>query len=212
MQINNMLKIFNCEQKSEEWFKLHDEYPLTASKASEIGNQGAGLNTLCWDKMAQKYSIADKKTFSTEDTERGVEFEPHAREMYELKTGNKVVEVGFIINEEYKLAGVSPDGLVGEDGLVEIKCFADTKHFEMICDLKENGEFEIEKKYLWQMQMQMLITGRKWNDFVAYNPNYKERLLIRRILPDEEFIEKLKQGLKKGEELINKIQTIYDKS
>lgn len=204
-----MLKIFNCEQKSEEWFKLREQYPLTASKASEIGNQGAGLKTLCLDKMAEKYSISNKEKFSTEDTERGVEFEPYARQMYELETGNKVKEVGFMVNEDIcKLAGVSPDGLVGEDGLIEIKCFADTKHFEMICDSK-NGEFSIEKKYLWQMQMQMLITGRKWNDFIAYNPNYKERLLIKRILPDIKMQEEIKKGLKLGEELLNNIEKIY---
>ena len=59
-----MLKIFNCEQKSPEWFKLREQYPLTASKASEIGNQGAGLNTLCLDKMAEKILyIKQRKNF-----------------------------------------------------------------------------------------------------------------------------------------------------
>ena len=117
-----------------------------------------------------------------------------------MKKGVKVEEIGFAVDEDIcKLAGVSPDGLVGEDGLIEIKCFADTKHFEMICDSK-NGEFSIEKKYLWQMQM--LITGRKWNDFIAYNPNYKERLLIKRILPDMVFQEAIIQGLKKGRRII----------
>lgn len=203
------MKIHNIEQKSDEWFEIKKKYPLSASKAQAIGNNGKGLESLCWEVLAEKYSSADKEQYLNKHLERGVELEPQARDLYELETGNKVEEVGFVTNESIsKVGGCSPDGLVNEDGNLEIKCFDDTKHFKMIVEKKEKGEFEIESQYIWQVQMQMLFTGRKWTDFVAYNPNYKESLLITRILPDEEKQNKIKEGLKQGEIIIKKIEKL----
>lgn len=193
-------------QGSPEWFELRLKYPLTASEAQAIGNQGKGLETLCWEKMAQKYSSADKEQYSNKDLERGKELEPQAISLYELETGNKVETVGFVTNEEIsKVGGASPDGLVNEDGLIEVKAFADTKHFKAVIDFKKTGKFEIESQYVWQMQMQMLFTGKKWCDFVAYNPNYKQSLLIQRVEADEEKQKDIIEGLKKGEIIINEI-------
>lgn len=206
-----MIKLHNVIQKSPEWFALRLEYPLTASNGQAIGNQGKGLETLCWEQMAQKYSSADKENYVNKDLERGVELEPQALSLYELETSNKVTEVGFVTNEEIsKVGGASPDSLVNDDGLVEVKCFNDTKHFKAVLDFKKTGTFEIESKYIWQMQMQMLFTERKWVDFVAFNPNYKTSLLIQRILPDEVMQEKIKEGLKKGETLLNEITEKYN--
>ena len=91
--------------------------------------------------------------------------------------------------------------LSGEDGLLEVKCFDDAKHFKMTI----NG-LEIESAYMWQMQMQMLITERKWVDFLAYNPNFEKSLLIQRVEADEEMQKAIIEGLKKGEELIKEIK------
>lgn len=206
-----MPTLHNVEQKSEAWFALRLQYPLTASEAQAIGNQGKGLETLCWEQMAQKYSSQDKERYSNKDLERGVELEPLARDMYELETGNNVIEVGFVTNESISsVGGASPDGIVGDDGLVEIKCFDDTKHFKMSIDYKKTGTFEIESRYVWQMQMQMLLTGRVWCDFVAYNPNYKTSLLIHRVEADTEMQEDIKKGLAKGEITINEIKNICE--
>lgn len=197
---------YNCEQKSPEWFALRLQYPLTASKAQAIGNNGKGLETLCWETMAQKYSSQDKEKYNNEHLERGVELEPQAISLYELKTDNKVSTIGFITNESIsKVGGASPDGLVNDDGLIEVKCFDDTKHFKATIDFKKTGKFDIESQYLWQMQMQMLFSERKWCDFVAYNPNYSTSLLIQRVLPDLEMQEDIKKGLTKGEIIINEI-------
>lgn len=204
------MKIHNVEQGTAEWFKLRELYPLTASKAQAIGNAGKGLETLCWEKISEKYSFADKDIYANKDLERGKELEPHARELYELETGNTVTVIGFVTdNKVSKVGGASPDGLVNEDGLIEIKAFADTKHFKAIIDFKKIGKFEIESQYDWQMQQQMLFTGRKWCDFVAYNPNYKESLLIQRVFIDEEMQNKLITGLKMGEIIIKKIEENY---
>jgi len=205
------MQIINIQQKTPEWFALRLKYPLTASNAQAIANQGKGLETLVWEKMTERFSIADKERYSNKDLERGVELEPLAREMYELETGNKVEEIGFVINEKVSsVGGASPDGkITGQKGLLEIKCFDDKKHFQMIVDKKEKGDFKIESEYEWQMQMQMLFTEEEWADFLAYNPNFKESLLIKRVYADKEKQEEIIKGLKQGEELINKIQKIY---
>ena len=200
------MQIHNIEQGSPEWFELRLQYPLTASKAQAIGNNGKGLETLCWEQMAQKYSSQDKERYTNKDLERGIELEPQALSLYELETGNTTEKVGFITNKSIsKVGGASPDSLVNDDGLVEVKCFDDTKHFKASIDFKKTGKFDIESQYMWQMQMQMLFSERKWCDFVAYNPNYKTSLLIQRVLPDAEMQEDIKKGLAKGEIIINEI-------
>jgi hypothetical protein len=199
----------NVEQGSPEWFALRIQFPLTASEAQAIGNNDKGLETLCMEKMACKYSSAEKELYSNKDLERGVDLEGDARSLYELETGNEVETVGFVTNDKIsKVAGASPDGLVGKDGLLEIKAFADTKHFKMSLDFQRTGDFEIESQYVWQMQMQMLITGRKWADFVPFNPNYKKSLLIKRVVADKEMQKEIKDGLKKGEQIISEIESM----
>ena len=187
-------------QGSEEWFALRLKYPLTASHAQAIATGGKGLETLCWDKMAEKYSDAPRVSYTNEHLERGIELESQARSIYELETCLAVSEVGFVTNKSISnVAGCSPDGIV-EKGLIEIKCFEDKKHFKMI----KQG-IVIESQYQWQMQMQMLFTGAEFCDFVLYNPNYKESLLVERVFPDKEKQDKILEGLKKGEELLKEI-------
>jgi len=197
------MTIHDVVQKSPEWFALRRQYPLTASNAQAIGNNGKGLETLVWDKLAEAYSSGVVEEYGNKHTERGNELEPQARSLYELETGNKVTEVGFVTNEEISsVGGASPDGLVGEDGLLEIKAFDDTKHFKMTVE-----GLEIESQYMWQMQMQMLFTGRNWCDFLAYNPNFSKSLLIQRVVADVEMQQKIIEGLKTGEKLIKGIKS-----
>ena len=82
-----MKLIFNFPQKSEAWYKVREQYPLTASNAQAIGNQGKGLETLVNEILAKKYSIQDyEKRYTNDDLERGIELEPLARSIYELRT------------------------------------------------------------------------------------------------------------------------------
>mgnify|MGYP003423682046 FL=1 len=201
------MQIIKIQQKTPEWFALRLKYPLTASEAQAIGNQGKRLETLIWEKLAEKYSLADKEKYTNKDLERGVELEPLARDMYELQTGNKVEEAGFVINENIsKVGGASPDGmLVAQKGVVEIKCFEDKKHFQNIV----NG-LDIESQYMWQMQMQMLFTETDFADFVAYNPNFKQSLLIKRVVADKEMQDKIIKGLEIGEKLLKEIEEKYN--
>ena len=110
------MKVHNIDQQTPEWYEAR-ALRLTASKAQAIGTGGKGLETLVWEKLAEKNSIADKEYYSNVHTDRGNELEPQARSIYELETGNAVTEVGFVTDDTIsKVGGASPDGLVESDG------------------------------------------------------------------------------------------------
>lgn len=178
---------------------------MTASNAQAIQANGKGLETYIYKTMAEFYSTAVEDGYINPDMERGKELETEARSLYELEQSVKVEEAGFI--EAHEFIGCSPDGLVGKDGLIEIKCHNDEKHFRLICE----GVEGIDKGYWWQMQMQMLVTGRTWCDYVAFNPNFKQTLVIHRIEADKEAHEKLLAGLEIGIKLIQEIKQKYER-
>ncbi len=171
--------IHNHNQGTLEWFECR-KGKMTASNAQAIGNSGKWLDTYITEIMAEYFSVWEKRQYSNEDIERWKELEKYARSMYELENDCIVEEVGFCEYDEY--VWCSPDWLVWEDGGVEIKSQGEIKHFKMII----NGEKEIDSGYVWQIQMCLLITGRKWWDFISYNPNYKQSLIIVRIYPEKE--------------------------
>jgi putative phage-type endonuclease len=189
------MKIHNLPQQSKEWFEIRVG-KMTSSHTQAIANQGKGLDTYITELMAEYYSSGEKEQFSNKHTDRGNELEPLAREMYELETGNKVEQVGFCEYNEF--SGVSPDGFVNVDGLIEIKAIDDVGYFKYLL----NGDKEIDSKYIWQVQMQLMVTNRQWCDFVAYNPNYKKSLFIHRIYPDLEKFKEIKKGLEIGKQKI----------
>lgn len=193
------MKILNMEQQSPEWFAAR-QLRMTASNAQAIGNAGKGLETYIYDLCAEYLSIKEKEHYSNEHTDRGNELEAEARNVYEFETGNTVKEVGFCVLEEN--VGCSPDGFAGEDGLVEIKCLDDRPYLKMMVEDK------IDSKYMWQMQMQMYVTGRKWCDYVVYNPNFGQNIIIRHVERDDKKIEAIKAGLEVGKK---KIKDILDK-
>lgn len=178
------MKIHNFSQGTPEWYEIR-RWKMTGSKATAIGNSWKWLDTYIDDLMAEYFSKWEKEHYSNEHTERWHEREPQARWLYELETWNIVEEVWFVEYNEFLWC--SPDGIVSNDGLVEIKSPDDKKHFRMIM----NREKEIDSDYRWQMQFNLWITDRKWCDFISYNPNYEESLIIFRIHRDEEMIKKL---------------------
>lgn len=196
---NSKMKIHNnLEQGSEEWHYVR-KGKMTASNATAIGNNGAGLKTYCKEIIRKEFS-SNEERWSNKDTERGNELEPIARQIYEMETGNTVETVGFIEYEDE--VGCSPDGLVGEDGGIEIKCPDDKVFFDYILD----GEDAISTDYIWQVQMNLLITERKWWDLIIYNPNFKKSMFIFRIYPNAEKFEKLKAGFEIGRNLLKEIR------
>jgi len=190
-------------QRSEEWHEIR-KGKLSASNAQCIGANGKGLETYIYNLLAEKYSN-NKEHYSNEDMDRGVELEESARMTYEIEH-EKVEEVGFIEMDE--MVGCSPDGLIGDDGGIEIKCPSNVNYFKLLV----NGEKEIDAKYLWQVQMCLLVSGRKWWDIVFYNQNFDRNILIFRITPDLEKQEKLRVGIEKGKQLIKNLEQKYENS
>lgn len=194
------MEILNLEQGTQEWFEAR-KLKMTALNATAIANCGSGLETYIYELCSEFFSKAEKDHYSNDDIERGNILESEARSIYEFETGNSVKEVGFCLYDEF--SGCSPDGLVNDDGLVEFKCKNDKNHLKQII----KGEKAIESSYMWQMQMQMLVTGRRWCDFVCYNPNFEKHTLIFRVNADDEKHAKIKEGLEKGKSIIKTIMS-----
>ena len=190
------MQIHNCTQGTEEWFACRLG-KLTASVAKTISTAGKGLDTLCLEKATEILTGKPNETYKNEAMENGNLLEAEARAIYELETGANVTQVGFV--EENEFIGVSPDGLVGDEGLIEIKCPTNKTYTQYLLDGK------IKPEYYSQMQMQMMITGRAWCDYVVYNPNFKKSIVIKRVYPDDAEIERIINGLAKGTEMIKGI-------
>lgn len=190
------MKTYTFEQSTPEWYATRLG-KLTASKAKTIAVGGKGLDTLCFDCAAEILTLSKANTFSTAATEQGKELEPQARFAFEAKTGLTVEEVGFC--EENEFVGCSPDGLVGDDVVVEIKCVQDNTFVKYLYTR------EINEEHFYQMQMQMLITSRTKAYYVVYNPNFENSLDITEVPADTAAQEKIRLGLIKGTEKINDI-------
>ena len=187
------MEIINCQQGTDEW-ALARLGKLTASDAQAIVTAGVGLNTLCIEKVAQRLTGLAEDSFKTPAMQNGHDLEDQARNAYELETGNIVKEIGFCKLDED--TGASPDGLVGDDGLVEIKCKTNNIF------VKELLSDEIDPAHVWQVQFQMWVTDRKWCDYTVYNPNFPKSLIIKRVNRDEVAIAKIKAGVETGKAII----------
>ena len=196
------MKIHNFEQRTDEWYAIR-KGKMTASNAETIIANGKGLETYIYNLMAEYYSSAEKENYINADMQRGIDLEPEAKIEFQFYTGLDIKEVGCVELNEYILA--SPDGLIGDDGLIEIKCPNDSIYFKLL--LSNN----IKPEYIAQMQMQMYVTDRQYCYFVSYNPNFEKSLYIKKINRDEEMIEKLKKGLERGTQLIKEIKKNFRK-
>lgn len=176
------------QQGSQEWIKLRLG-KFGGTDAQAVATNGKGLETLCFQKVGEIITGRVKESYTNEDMERGNELENIARSAYEIKTSSQVVQVGYCELNEF--VGVSPDGLVGDDGLIEIKCPSDANFVRFLYERKP------ETKYIWQMQHQMLVTDRKWCDLVIFNDNIN-RFEIVRVAREEAMIEKIRIGLEAG--------------
>lgn len=197
------MKIYKeLKQGTPEWLEVRLG-KFTASDAQAIATNGAGLKTLVYEKAAEIMTGKVKESYTNADIERGKELEKMARSAYELETGKLVKEVGFVEVDESE--GCSPDGLVGDDGLVEAKCFIDYKFVEFLFSSK------VDTAHLWQMQMQLLDTDRKWVDYLVYNQNFPNPLIIVRVMRDEKMIEKIKIGLDSAKKQLKEILKTINK-
>ena len=181
------MRVVQAEQRSPEWFAAR----LGVPSASQFGKvvTPTGKRSTQVDGYLNKLvaEILTGKSDQQEPNEamlRGTELEPEARAYYEL-IGGPVVETGFVIHDDG--FGCSPDGLVGSEGLLEIKCPLAHTHVEY---LRENA---LPGLYVPQVQGQLLVTGREWCDFLSYHPDMKPLLI--RVERDEKFIKVLHEAL-----------------
>ena len=183
--------IIDLEQGTPEW---HDARRgvVTGSRFKDVvtpakGNLSTSSKKYMYELVAERMG-ATVEFFSNEHMQRGNDLEDDARTAYEFITDSKVVEVGFCLDDS-KIIGVSPDGLVGDDGGLEIKCPKETTH---ISYLDDGG---LPLIYKPQVQGSMWVTGRKWWDFMSYHPQLPP--LIVRIYRDEEYISLMEKGITK---------------
>jgi len=173
------------EQGSEEWFAERCG-KVTASRIGDLMAQtksgwGASRANYAAQLVAERLTGTPAETFSNAAMKWGTETEPQARAAYEFYSGLSVAEVGFVPHPTISQSGASPDGLVGDDGLVEIKCPNTATHIETLLGGVVPG------KYNYQMQWQMACTGRDWCDWVSYDPRMPEsmRLFTKRVMRDD---------------------------
>ena len=200
--------IYDVEQGSNEWLMMRLG-KLTASKFSDVMSGGRGnapsktRESYMYQLAAEILTGAPVESFKSSAMDWGNECEPAARAAYELAMDVDVVECAFI--ELNGNVGVSPDGLVGDDGLLEIKCPNTTTQLKRFID----GKFPSE--YKAQVQGQLWVSGRNWCDFVSFDPriNGDAGYFQIRVERDEEYIAKLAGECEKFivelTELLNKL-------
>ena len=175
------MTIIDCEQGSPEWFEARLG-KVSASRMADMtaltkNGYGASRANYMAELVAERLTGKTAEKYSNGAMQWGTEREPEARAMYEFMRNTPVMLVGVALHDTIPNACASPDGLVGEDGLVEIKCPNTATHIATLLGA------EIDGKYLKQMQWQMACTGRKWCDFVSYDPRMppEMQLHIRRV-------------------------------
>ncbi|MCK5610745.1 YqaJ viral recombinase family protein [Candidatus Pacearchaeota archaeon] len=186
-------QILNMEQGTPEWHAARLGIPTASCFADVIskgrgGGESARRRTYMLKILAERITGELPDNWTNEHTQRGHEDEPKARGAYEFVTGNKVQEVGFIIDDELK-AGYSPDGLVGDDGTIEIK--SKLPHLHLDCLLKN----KVPAEHAAQEQGGMLVSGRQWCDHVGYSRGRNLPLFIKRVERDEKLIAKIRDAI-----------------
>lgn len=185
------MKVITADQGSPEWFAARCGVP-SGSRFADImaqGKSGAPSATRAsyLSDLAFEAATGIKTEFAaTAAMQHGVAMEPLARAAYEARTGEFVDEIGFCLHD-YINCGVSPDGLVGKNGMTEFKCPQPKTHAEYM------RRKDAPPAYKWQQQGQLWVCEREWNDFVSYLPTAPEncRLIVRRVYRDEAAIKSL---------------------
>lgn len=200
------------EQRTEEWFSARAG-KVTASRVADLmARTKSGYSASRENYMAQlvveRFTGGQGESFTNAAMQWGTEQEPFARAAYEAREGVFVDEVGFVPHPTIEGAGASPDGLVGDDGLVEIKCPNTATMIDTLINETVPG------KYYTQMQMQMACTGRKWCDYVVFDPRMpvNAQLFVKRVERDETYIADMEGEITKFlDEVDAKFKTLQSK-
>jgi putative phage-type endonuclease len=200
------------DQGTEEWFTIRIGKVTASRVADVIAKTKTGYSATRDNYMAQliceRLTGLKGESFTNAAMQHGTDTEPLARAAYEALQDVLVDEVGFVPHPTIEMAGASPDGLVGNDGLLEIKCPNTATHIETLISKVVPG------KYNTQMQFQMACTGRQWCDFVSFDNRLPEmfQLFVTRVPRDEVFIRLIEseivQFLAELDDKINKLMKV----
>lgn len=202
------------EQGTDEWL-AERAGRITASRFKDvIGVNKSGKFLKARDDYMmelafERLSGVPKHSVSSQAMQWGTEAEPIARESYELSTGLFVDETGLIVHPSYGFIGGSPDGLVDDDGIIEIKSPHDEKvHIKTWLE-------GMPEQHMPQVQGNLMVTGRQWCDFISFDPRQAKsyQLYVQRIERDDEYIHDLLNSLINFEqELQFMIEKITDRA
>ena len=185
------------EQRTPEWFAARTG-KVSASKVSDVMSKtksgyGASRATYMSQLLVERLTGTPTDFYANAAMQWGTDTEPQARAAYEFKTGNAVIEEGFILHPNIEMSGASPDGMVCDEGMLEIKCPNTATHIATLLAEKAPS------KYMNQMQWQMACAGRQWCDFVSFDPRLPENndFFCVRVDRDDERIEELESEVVK---------------
>jgi putative phage-type endonuclease len=193
------MRVTEFEQRTEGWFQARLGKPSASSFHKLItptGKPSASAMSYVDELVAERITGKQANVFVSEAMQRGTDLEPLAKEVYELISGESVFDIGFCLHDDLE-AGCSPDGLVGDHGLLEIKCPMGNT---MVSYLRAGNV--LPSTYIPQVQGQMWITNRDSCDFLCYHPDMT--LLLVRVERDQEFIDKLAEQVEMACALIEK--------
>lgn len=179
------------EQRTDEWIAARLG-KVTASRMGDLmartkSGYGASRANYMAELVCERLTGVKTEGFTSAAMQWGTDQEPAAKAAYSFMTDNAVEEVGFVEHPNIAMAGASPDGLIGTDGLIEVKCPNSASHIDMLISGSIDG------KYLLQMQFQMACAGRTWCDFVSFDPRLppEMQLWIKRVDRDQKKIDEI---------------------
>lgn len=197
-----------ADQRTEEWrqdragkFTGSRFVDVLARSKTDASKKLKAWHDCVWQVVVERMTGQPMEEINAFALQWGKDVEPYARQAYELETGLIVSEVGFIDHPVYAFAGCSPDGLIGADGGLEMKC---PKNSAIHLQRFISG---MEDEHIPQVQGCMWVTGRKWWDFVSYDPRMPEkyRIFRHRYERDDEIIAKIESAVIEAEAEASKI-------
>lgn len=193
-------------QRDDAWYSMRCGR-FTASRFAKLmamtkSGPSASRKNLIAEIVAERITGKCVQGFTNAAMQRGIEMEDEARTAYQMLTGEFVEEIDFIVHPDLDFVGASPDGLIGSDGMVELKCPDSMgKHLDAI---QNNAHAQ---EYKWQIQGQLWVAGREWNDAVSYDPRWPMPMdvICKRVYRDEKAIAELEAACIEANEEINEI-------
>lgn len=204
----------SCDQGTAEWLEARLG-KATASRISDIvaktkSGPSASRANYAAQLVAERLTGEPTEAFTSAAMQHGTDTEAEARDAYRIHALCEVKECGFFDHPTVEMSGASPDGLVADDGLVEIKCPNTATHIATLLGKS------VPAKYVHQIQWQLACTGRQWCDFVSYDPRLPDsmKLFVRRVERSDDVIAELEREvcafLAEIDETVGKLRDAYE--